>query len=92
MNYILKTHRQADRGLSSFVDHCIPTWLKFDMAPALPQGDAFGWGIDSSGINICVDILGLADRTSWTGKWRRRDDYDTSVFIKVGKELLEERS
>jgi hypothetical protein len=89
-HYILESHRQGDRGLSSFPDHCIPTWLKFDMAPALPQGDAFGWGIYSSGINICVDILGLADRTPWTGKWRRRDDYDTSVFIEVGKELLAE--
>jgi hypothetical protein len=69
------------------VDHCIPTWLKFDMAPALPQGDAFGWGIYSSGINICVDILGIADQVSWTGKWRRREDYDTSVFVDVGKEL-----
>jgi len=27
------------------------------MAPAIPQGDAFGWGIYSTGINICVDIV-----------------------------------
>ena len=87
IHYILESHRQADGGLSSYLDRCIPTWLKWDMAPAAAQGDAFGWGIYSSGINICVDILGLADQVSWTGKWRQRDQYDTSVFVEVGKEL-----
>jgi hypothetical protein len=90
--YILNTRRQADRGLSSFVDRCIPTWLDFDMAPAIPQGDAFGWGIYSSGIAICIDMLGLAGRTPWLGKWRRRDDHDTQVFIEVGKELMRDRA
>jgi hypothetical protein len=89
INYILESHLQADRGLSSFTDHCIPTWLNWDMAPVLPQGDAFGWGIYSSGINICIDMLGIADRVSWSGKWRQRDKNDTSVFVEVGKEITE---
>jgi hypothetical protein len=87
INYILESHRQADRGLSSYLDRCIPTWLDWDMAPAVPQGDAFAWGIYSYGINICVDILGIADQVSWTGLWRQRDQYHTSAFVEVGKEL-----
>ena len=87
IHYILQSHRQADGGLSSYLDRCIPTWLKWDMAPAIPQGDAFGWGIFGYGINICVDILGIADRVTWTGKWRQRDEYDTSVYREVGKRV-----
>ena len=87
IHYILESHRQADGGLSSYLDRSIPTWLKWDMAPAILQGDAFGWGIYSYGINICVDILGIADQVPWTGKWRQRDEYDTSTFIEVGKEI-----
>jgi hypothetical protein len=84
--YILESHTQEDRGLSSYTDHCIPTWLKWDMAPALPQGDAFGWGIFGAGINICVDMLGIADRVPWTGKWRQRDQFDTTPFVDEGKD------
>ncbi len=87
VHYILESHRQSDRGLSSYLDRCIPTWLKWDMAPAILQGDAFGWGIYGYGINICVDLLGIADQCAWTGKWRQREEYDTSVYVKVGKEL-----
>ena len=58
------------------------------MAPAVRQGDVFGWGIYSSGINICVDILGIANQVSWTGRWRQRDQYDTTPFVEVGKELM----
>lgn len=89
ITYILESHRQADRGLSSYADRCIPTWLDWDMAPAVPQGDAFGWGIYSAGINICVDILGIADQVPWTGKWRQRDQSDTSEFVAVGRELTD---
>ena len=89
INYILESHTQADRGLSSFTDRCIPTWLNWDMAPAIAQGDAFGWGIYGSGLNICIDILGISDQVKWNGKWRERDNYDTSVFKKVGKEISE---
>ena len=87
IHYILESHRQVDGGLSSYLDRCIPTWLKWDMAPAILQGDAFGWGIYSYGINICVDILGIANQVPWSGKWRQRDEYDTSAFVVVGKEL-----
>jgi len=89
VRYILESRRQADRGLSSYPNRCIPTWLDWDMAPAVPQGDVFGWSIFVSGINICVDILGIADQVPWTGKWRQRDQYDTSVFVEVGKEMSE---
>jgi len=84
---ILETHRQSDSGLSSYTDHCIPTWLNWDMAPAIKQGDAFAWGIYGYGLNICVDLLGLSNRVPWNGKWRQRDEYDTRDFIEVGKEI-----
>jgi len=87
VSYILDSHRQLDRGISSYSDRCIATWLKYDMAPALPQGDAFAWGIYGYGLNICVDLLNIADQCSWAGKWRQRDEYDTSVYVEVGKEL-----
>jgi hypothetical protein len=45
IHYVLESYRQADGGLSSYLDRCIPTWLKGDMAPAMPQGNVFGWGI-----------------------------------------------
>ena len=68
VSHILKTNLQTDEGLSSYPDRCIPTWLKFDMAPALPQGDAFGLAIFGAGFSICIDMLGIADRTSWKGR------------------------
>ena len=86
--HILETHTQSDGGISSFPDRCIPTWLKWDMAPSVPQGDVFGWAIYSAAMNICVDILGVADRVSWNGRWRQRDSYDTTPFVEVGKALL----
>ena len=91
IGHILDTRRRDDGGISSYADRCIPTWLKWDMAPALPQGDVFGWCIYSAGMNICVDMLGIADRVSWTGRWRQRDQYDTTPFVEVGKSLLIER-
>ena len=88
IRHILDTHSQADRGISSFTDRCIPTWLKWDMAPAVPQGDVFGWSMYSAGMNIGVDMLGIADRVSWTGLWRQRDLYDTTPFVEVGRSVL----
>ena len=89
--HVLDTHRQTDGGISSYTNRCIPTWLKWDMAPAVPQGDVFGWSIFVSGMNICVDMLGIADRVSWTGRWRQRDQYDTAPFVAVGSSVLVER-
>ena len=39
------------------------------MAPSLPQGDAVALATYAEGINICVDLLGLKGKTSWSGKW-----------------------
>jgi len=89
IHHVLRTHTQADGGISSFTDRCIPTWLKWDMAPAVPQGDVFGWCIYSAGMDICVDLLGVADRLSWAGRWRQRDQYDTTPFVEVGKSVLD---
>ena len=39
------------------------------MAPPVSQGDAVALGTYASGINICIDILGIKDKTSWSGEW-----------------------
>ena len=85
--HILQSRGQAGGGISSYPDRCMPTWLRWDMAPPLPQGDVFAWAIFSAGMNICVDLLGIADRVSWTGRWRQRDDFDTTPFVEVGRSL-----
>lgn len=87
IGYILDTRLQADQGLASYPDHCIPTWLKFDMAPSLPQGDAFGLAIYGSGFSICIDLLGIAERTGWKRKWRYSHSFDASEYLNLGNEL-----
>jgi len=87
--YILDTHLQKDEGLASYPDRCIPTWLKWDMAPTIPQGDAFGLAIFGAGFNICIDLLGIRQETGWTGRWRYRHKLDDSAYRRLGKELTE---
>jgi hypothetical protein len=67
---VLSVFRQDDGGLSFFPHSCNTSWIGFDMAPALPQGDVMGIGILSAGINVCIDLAELSDATSWTGVWR----------------------
>jgi hypothetical protein len=73
---ILELFGKDDDGLSYSPDSCVTNWIGFDMANSLPQGDVMGPGILSSGINVCVDLLGINNITSWTGDWhlRKRDD------------------
>ena len=87
ISYILDTHLQADEGLASYPDRCIPTWLSWDMAPAEAQGDAFGMAIFGAGFSICVDLLGIADRTSWKGHWRYRHGQDDRLYTSLGQKL-----
>ena len=86
--HIVRTHTQADGGISSFTDRCIPTWLAWPMAPAIPQGDVFGWSIYTSGMCIAVDLLGLHDRVPLSGRWRQKHAYDTTPFIEARKSLF----
>ena len=84
--HILKTRIQSDEGIASYSKRCIPTWLQFDMAPELPQGDAFGLGIFSAGFSICIDMLGISDTSKWSGDWVPERD---ESYIDLGKQVSE---
>lgn len=64
---LLDTFGKDDGGISFHPDHCQTGWVGFDMAPRLPQGDAMGLGLITSGVCTCVELCGLADATSWQG-------------------------
>ena len=85
--FILDTHLQADEGLASYPDHCIPTWLMWDMAPATPQGDAFGLAIYGAGFTICVDLLDIQQETGWRGAWRYGHAHDDTAYKQLGAEV-----
>ena len=85
--FILDTRLQSDEGLASYPDHCIPTWLKWDMAPSVPQGDAFGLAIYGAGFAICVDLLGIQRETGWRGAWRYRHANDDTPYKRLGAEV-----
>jgi hypothetical protein len=82
--HIVQTRIQSDEGIASYRDRCIPTWLQFDMAPELPQGDAFGLGIFSSGFSICVDMLGISGVTKWRDDWVPEKD---ERYLELGKQV-----
>ena len=70
---VLHIFRQPDGGLSFFPDRCNSNWVGFDMAPGpIAQADAMAPGILASGINVCIDLLGLHEASPWTGAWRLR--------------------
>jgi hypothetical protein len=86
MAHIVDTRVQKDEGIASYRDHCIPTWLQFDMAEKLPQGDAFGIGIFTAGFAICIDMLGIAVATGWPGEWEPEKD---QAYLELGKKVTE---
>ena len=85
--FILDTHLQADEGLESYPDRCIPTWLMWDMAPTVPQGDAFGLAIYGAGFTICVDLLDIRRETGWRGAWRYGHAHDDTAYKRLGAEV-----
>lgn len=79
---------EPDGGLSYHSGRCITGWIGFDMAPSLPQGDAMGPGILSAGINVCIDLLGLQGKTSWTGVWRMRTPEPAPLRAEIMRRLM----
>ena len=86
--HIIRTHTQADGGISSYTDRCIPTWLTWPMAPSIPQGDVFGWSIYTSGMNIAVDLLGIHDRVPLSMPWKDRQSAENAPFTEARKSLF----
>jgi hypothetical protein len=66
---VLDLYQKSDGGLSYYTDRCAQSWGECDMAPPVSQGDAVALGTYASGINICIDILGIKENTSWSGEW-----------------------
>ena len=84
--HIIDTRVQDDEGIASYHDYCIPTWLQFDMAEKLPQGDAFGVGIFTSGFAICIDMLGISEASGWPGEWEPEKD---PAYLNLGSRVTE---
>ena len=56
---------KPDGGLSYSPDECCTNWIGFDMAPAIPQGDAMGPGVIVAAMKICIELAGLTDSSPW---------------------------
>ena len=69
---IFEVFGKPDGGWSYGPDQCATSWIGFDMAPAIPQGDAMGPGVIAPAVNVCVALAGLHDASPWTGEWRMR--------------------
>lgn len=85
----LEVFSKPDGGLSFLPRTCGMDWIGVDMAPGLAQGDCMGAGIFGRGINICVDLLGLRGRTSWTGEWRIREKEPEELLARARRALLD---
>ena len=65
---ILRLHRKPDGGLSASADCCQTGWNGVEMAPAKPQGDALALATLTRSVSVCVRLLGIADKSVWTGQ------------------------
>jgi hypothetical protein len=72
VNRILALFAKPDGGWSYSPQVCGTEWVGFDMAPAIPQGDALALATHPSAVSVCVDLLGIQGRTRWSGQWRMR--------------------
>jgi len=69
----LEVFGKDDGGLSFHPDHASTHWNGFDMVEGrVAESDAQGAATLTRGINVCIDLAGLTDATSWTGRWRLR--------------------
>lgn len=79
----LDVFAKPDGGLSFLPATCGTDWIGFDMAPALPQSDCMGPAVLCSGINVCIDLLGMRGKTSWTGEWRMREKEPERLLTRI---------
>ena len=92
MSRILELAAKPDGGLSYFYNRCATAWTEIDMAPSLPQGDAVGAAVITSGISICIELLGIEDKTSWKSMKMLDDQkkFPASVKEKIYNALMAE--
>lgn len=86
---IIEDHACPDGGLSySPHGRCSTTWNGVDMCvESLNQGDAIAFTVLAMAINLCVDVLGLHEASSWTGVSRMRQGI-TSEPVKADMRRL----
>lgn len=84
---VLDRYKKKDGGISYDPDVCQTGWVGFDMAPALPQGDAMGLGLITAGVCACVELCGLAEATDWQGHRRLSGRYDRGLMDEIAARL-----
>ena len=80
---LLDTFVKDDGGISFNPKTCQTGWVGFDMAPSLPQGDAMGLGLITAGVCTCVELCGLAGKTSWEGMAKNTDAYSNDTRRRI---------
>ena len=85
---IVALAQQADGGFSGTPTRCTTSFVGFDMAPPIQQGDVHA-GIFAQAIGECVDILEIQERTMTPGMGRMRTPEDADLGRRVCAALLE---
>ena len=79
---IIDLVQQDDGGFSGTRTCCTTSFVGFDMAPPVLQGDVHA-GIFAQAIGECVDILGIHRETKTPGMRRKHDPENTEIGRKV---------
>lgn len=85
---IVRLMQQADGGFSATRTSCTTSFVGFDMAPPILQGDVHA-GIFAQAIGECVDILGIQERSRTPGMNRRPAEEDADLRRRVREAVLE---
>ena len=84
---IVQLVQQADGGFSGTRTSCTPSFVGFDMAPPILQGDVHA-GIFAQAIAECVDMLGIQERSRTPGMNRRPAEEDVDLRRRVREAVL----
>ena len=79
---IVQLAQQADGGFSGTRTCCTTSFVGFDMAPPILQGDVHA-GIFTQAIGECVDMLGIQERSRTPGMNRRPGEEDADLRRQV---------
>jgi hypothetical protein len=79
---IVELVQQEDGGFSGTRTRCTTSFVGFDMAPPVLQGDVHA-EIFAQAIGECVDILGIQERSLTPGMGRTRDPADAELRRQV---------
>ena len=79
---IVQLVQQADGGFSATRTCCTTSFVGFDMAPPILQGDVHA-GIFAQAIGECVDILGIQERARVPGMTRHPAAEDADLRRQV---------